>query len=97
MKKAFAAAMLSLALIGANGCGSNWNRVAPGGMSDSAIEGEIRKHMSSDGITGMSIKSNDGVVTLEGDVKREDQHQKALADARVGGVKSIVDRIAVKP
>lgn len=97
MKKVFAAAALSITLLGSMGCGSNWNRVAPSSMSDSAIEGEIRKHMSSDGLTGMSIKSNDGVVTLEGDVKSEDQHQKALADARVGGVKSIVDHIVVKP
>jgi len=97
MKKFLAAAMVSAALISSAGCGSGWSNVAPGGMSDTAIEGEIRKHMASDGITGMTIKSDHGVVTLEGDVKTEDQHQKALADARVSGVTSVVDHIAVKP
>jgi osmotically-inducible protein OsmY len=97
MKKAFAAAFLSAALISSLGCGSNWSRVTPDKYDDTAIEAEIRKHMSTDGLSGMSIKSHDGVVTLEGDVKSEDQHQKALADARVGGVKSVVDKIVVKP
>lgn len=97
MKKAFAAAMVSLALLGGAGCGSGWSGVTPDKWDDPAIEAEIRKHMSTDGITGMSIKSNDGVVTLEGDVKNEDQHQKALADARVKGVSRIIDKIVIKP
>ena len=97
MKKFVAAAILSTALIGSVGCGSGWANHAPGGMSDTAIEGEIRKHMATDGITGMTIKSDHGVVTLQGDVKSEDQHQKALADSRVAGVSSINDQIVVKP
>jgi osmotically-inducible protein OsmY len=94
MKKFFAAAMVSAALISSAGC-TGWNKVVP---SDSATEAEIRKNLAGDHITGMTIKVDNGVVTLDGDVKNETDHQTAIHDAqKVHGVSSVIDHISVKP
>jgi len=94
MKKSFASVLISLALVTGAGC-TGWNKVVP---SDTATEAEIRKNLAGDHITGMTIKIDHGVVTLEGDVKNETDHQTAIHDAqKVHGVTSVVDRIAVKP
>ena len=94
MKKSFASVLLALALVSGVGC-SGWNKVVP---SDSATEAEIRKNLAGDHITGMTIKIDHGVVTLQGNVKNETDHQTALHDAqKVNGVSSVVDQITVKP
>lgn len=94
MKKSFASVLISLALVSGVGC-TGWNKVVP---SDNATEAEIRKNLAADHITGMSINVDHDVVTLEGNVKNETDHQTAIHDAqKVHGVSRVVDRIAVKP
>jgi osmotically-inducible protein OsmY len=94
MKKPFASVLISLALVSGVGC-TGWNKVVP---SDSATEAEIRKNLAGDHMTGMTIKIDHGVVTLEGDVKNDTDRQTAIHDAeKVHGVSRVVDHIAVKP
>ena len=94
MSKAFASVLLSFALVSGVGC-TGWNKVVP---SDSATEAEIRKNLAGDHLTGMSIKVDNGTVTLEGDVKNETDHQTAIHDAqKVHGVSNVIDRVVVKP
>jgi osmotically-inducible protein OsmY len=94
MKKSFASVLISLALVSGVGC-TGWNKVVP---SDNATEAEIRKNLMADHIDGMSINVDHDVVTLEGSVKNETDHQTAIHDAqKVHGVSRVVDKIAVKP
>jgi osmotically-inducible protein OsmY len=94
MKKAFASVLISLALVSGAGC-TGWNKVVP---SDNTTEAEIRKNLAGDHITGMSINVDNDVVTLEGTVKNETDHQTAIHDAqKVHGVSRVVDHIVVKP
>lgn len=94
MKKSFASVLLSLALVTGAGC-TGWNKVVP---SDNATEAEIRKNLTADHITGMSINVDHDVVTLEGNVKNETDHQTAIHDAeKVHGVSRVVDKVSVKP
>ena len=96
MKKTLVSITVALFLLGV-GC-SNWNRMTPKSMDNKAVEEEIRKNMLGDGITGMTVDVNNGVVTLKGDVKTSSDKQKALDDARkVNGVTRVIDRIAIKP
>jgi len=97
MKKALVSLTVALLVVGALGC-SNWNRYTPKGMDDTAIAEEIRKNQLGDGITGMTVDVDHGVVTLKGDVKTASDKQKALDDARkVNGVTRVIDRVAIKP
>jgi osmotically-inducible protein OsmY len=97
MKKVIAAMALSVLMVGAIGC-SNWNRMTPKPLDNTAIEEEIRKNMLRDGITGMHVGVDNGVVTLEGDAKSNAQRDQAIQDARkVQGVTTVVNRISIKP
>jgi osmotically-inducible protein OsmY len=97
MRKTVVFIVISAFLLSALSC-ANWNKMTPKPLDNTAIEEEIRKNMLGDGITGMKIDVNDGVVTIQGDVKTASQKQKALDDARkVHGVKRVIDHIAVKP
>jgi osmotically-inducible protein OsmY len=94
MKKAFASAVISLALISGVAC-TGWNKVVP---SDKATEAEIRKNLAGDSITGMTITVDNGIVTLQGNVSSESQHQTAIHDAqKVHGVTQVIDQVSVKP
>ena len=95
MKKTLAPVVCLLLLFSALGC-SNWNRVTPKPLDNTAIETEIRKNLAGDGITGISIGVDNGVVTLNGNVKTSSDRQKAYNDAaKVNGVKRVVNRITV--
>jgi len=97
MKKTLVSITVTLLLVGALGC-ANWNKYTPKGMDDTAIAEEIRKNQLGDGITGMTVNVDHGVVTLRGDVKTASDKQKAIDDARkVNGVKRVNDQIAIKP
>ncbi len=97
MKKSLVAITVTLLLVGALGC-SNWNKYTPKALDDTAIAEEIRKNQLGDGITGMTVDVNNGVVTLHGDVKTSSVKQAAIDDARkVKGVKRVIDQIAIKP
>ena len=95
MKKIFGSLVLSAALVSALGC-SNWNRNTPGPLDNTTIETEIRKNLLGDHITGLQIEVHDGVVTLNGHGSASDR-QKAYDDAaKVKGVKSVTNNIAVQ-
>jgi osmotically-inducible protein OsmY len=97
MRKTVASAVISL-LVFSLGC-ANWQKYTPKQLDQKAIEAEIRKHMVSDGITGISIDvDKDGVVTLKGNLKTAADRQKAYDDAaKVHGVSRVVNRITVGP
>jgi osmotically-inducible protein OsmY len=95
MKKTLAPVVCLLLLFGALGC-SNWNRMTPKPLDNTAIETEVRKNLTGDGITGIQIDVNNGVVTLKGNVKTSSDRQKAYDDAaKVNGVKRVINRITV--
>lgn len=76
---------------------SNLNRVTPAGMDDKAIETEIRAKLTDDGITGLEINVDHGVVTLKGNVEKAEQRTKAVDTAsHVNGVTRVIDQITVK-
>jgi osmotically-inducible protein OsmY len=96
MKKSFLSLFTALTLVATmtTAC-SNLNRQTPAGLDNAAIKTEVRKNLTTDGITGIEIDVDGGVVTLTGHLSAEDK-QKALDDARkVNGVTSVVDKIAV--
>lgn len=96
MKKVIGSIALSILMTAAIGC-SNWNKMTPKPLDNSTIETEIRKNMAADGITGMHIDVNNGVVTLTGYVTSTTQRDQAIQDARkVNGVTTVVNRISVK-
>ena len=95
MKKSLLSLFAALSLvISLNAC-SNWNRATPKPLDNTAIETEVRKNLTADGISGLHIDVSNGVVTLEGHLSANDKG-KAIADAqKVPGVTQVVDRIAV--
>jgi osmotically-inducible protein OsmY len=95
MKKTLASLVVSVFLFGALGC-SNWNRMTPKPLDNTAIEAEVRKNLTADGITGLTINVDNGVVTLSGSVKNSSDRSKAYDDAaKVTGVTRVVNRISV--
>ncbi len=95
MKKTLASLVVSVFLFGALGC-SNWNKMTPKPLDNSAIEAEVRKNLTADGISGLTINVDNGVVTLSGNVKTSSDRSKAYDDAaKVNGVTRVVNRISV--
>ena len=95
MRKTLASLVVTVFLFGALGC-SNWNRMTPKPLDNTAIESEVRKNLAGDGITGLSINVDNGVVTLTGNVKSGADRTKAYNDAaKVNGVTRVVNRISV--
>src|SRR5213592_2214966 len=95
MKKSLFALLMSASLIAPIGC-SNWNRVTPAPLDNTAMEAEIRKNLTADSITGLGIEVHEGRVTLSGHLPNASDRQKAIDDTRkVPGVKSVVNRIDV--
>jgi osmotically-inducible protein OsmY len=77
---------------------SNWSKATPKPLDNAAMEEEVRKNLTADGITGLSIDvdSGKGVVTLKGHLSSTDK-AKAIQDARkVHGVTQVVDEISVQ-
>jgi hyperosmotically inducible periplasmic protein len=68
--------------------------------ADAAITAAVKSKLLGDGKTpglDIDVDTDDGVVTLEGDVATAAQHQTALRLAReTRGVKRVVDRMTVK-
>src|SRR5436853_7342113 len=95
MKKSLFALLMAASLIAPVGC-SNWNRVMPAPLDNTAMEAEIRKNLTADKISGLGIDVREGVVTLSGHLAHESDRQQAIDDTRkVPGVKSVVNRIDV--
>ena len=95
MKKTLASFVVSVFLFGALGC-SNWNKMTPKPLDNTAIQAEVRKNLVADGITGISINVDQGVVTLTGKVNSASDRDKAYNDAaKVTGVTRVVNRLSV--
>jgi osmotically-inducible protein OsmY len=95
MKKSLLSLFAALSLVVSLNACSNWNRVTPKPLDNTAIETEVRKNLTADGITGLHVDVSNGVVTLDGHLSANDK-SKAISDAqKVPGVTQVVDRIAV--
>lgn len=95
MKKSLFSMIAALSLIVSLNACSNWNRMTPKPLDNTAIETEVRKNLTADSISGLHIDVSNGVVTLEGHLSASDK-AKAIADAqKVPGVTRVVDRISV--
>ena len=95
MKKTLASLVVSVFLFGALGC-SNWNKMTPKPLDNTAIQAEVRKNLLGDGYTGISINVDNGVVTLTGSVNTTADRDKAYNDAaKVTGVTRVVNRLSV--
>jgi len=95
MKKSLLSMIAALSLIVSLNACSNWNRMTPKPLDNTAIETEVRKNLTADSISGLHIDVNNGVVTLDGHLSAGDK-SKAIADAqKVPGVTRVVDRISV--
>jgi osmotically-inducible protein OsmY len=97
MKKLLVSTLMSMALVTAFSC-SNWNRMTPKSLDNSATESEIKKNLVGDNLTGIQVEVKDGVVTLTGAVPTQADIQKAGNDAeKVPGVKTVVNHISLCP
>jgi osmotically-inducible protein OsmY len=95
MKKSLLSILAALSLVVSLNACSNWNRATPKNLDNTAIESEVRKNLTADGISGLHIDVSNGVVTLEGHLSASDK-AKALADAqKVPGVTQVIDKISV--
>jgi osmotically-inducible protein OsmY len=94
MKKLLASTIISVALITALGC-SNWNRMTPKSLDNTAMATEIKKNLVADHVS-VDVDVTDGVVTLTGHLPTAADRQKAYDDAaKVTGVKRVVNHIDV--
>ena len=94
MKKIAASLLAAMALTSMMAC-SNWNRATPASMDNTAIEAEVRKNLTADSITGLTVTVDGSTVTLEGHLSASDR-DKAVADAqKVPGVTKVIDHISV--
>ncbi len=95
MKKSIFSLIAAASLVVSMSACSNWNRVTPKPLDNTAIETEVRKNLTADNITGLHIDVSNGVVTLDGHLSATDK-SKAIGDAqKVPGVTHVVDRISV--
>lgn len=69
-------------------------------VSDASLTGKIKAKMTLDDTVkalNIDVDTSGGIVTLNGTVDNEAQHQRALALAReTAGVKQVVDRLQVR-
>lgn len=92
MKKLVLAIVATAALVGC----SNWNRATPAPLDNAATVAEVKKNLVADGLTGIDVDSNGGVVTLTGHLATRDARRTAVHDAsKVPGVRKVVDNINV--
>jgi osmotically-inducible protein OsmY len=94
-RKAVLSIVTIVLLTGAMAC-SSWNRATPKQWDNAAIEAEIRKNLAADGMTGMTVQSDNGRVTLKGDVNSAGDRSKAIEDAKkVEGVSRVIADITI--
>ncbi len=75
----------------------NVNRAAAPSLNDAAITARVKAKLLADSITGTTVDTTDGVVTLTGAVADAAQKAKAEQHAReTGGVKSVKNELALK-
>jgi osmotically-inducible protein OsmY len=93
---------VSILLLGAAGCASEHNRgVSDTGAiaSDSWITTEVKSKLIADkqvSGTAIHVKTYEGVVTLTGKAKTQEEANRAVEDAKaIKGVKSVENHIEV--
>lgn len=65
-------------------------------LDDMSIESRVKIELSVQGVEGVDVDVNDGVVTLEGELESEQSKQQASDVAMtVGGVKSVDNQVEV--
>jgi hyperosmotically inducible protein len=75
----------------------NLNKAAGPTVSDAAVTAKVKAKLLADGVTGTTVDTTDGVVTLAGSVAGDDQKAKAERDAReTEGVKDVKNELVVK-
>ena len=75
----------------------NVNRSAGPTINDAAITTRIKTKLLADGITGTTVDTTNGVVTLTGSVASEEQKIKAQSHAQeTEGVKSVKNELVIK-
>jgi hyperosmotically inducible protein len=75
----------------------NLNKAAGPAVSDATVTARVKAKLLADGITGTTVDTTDGVVTLAGSVASDEQKAKAERDAReTDGVKNVKNELIVK-
>lgn len=75
----------------------NLNKAAAPALSDATVTARVKAKLLADGITGTTVDTTDGVVTLAGSVSGDEQKAKAERDAReTDGVKDVKNELVVK-
>ena len=75
----------------------NINRSAGPAINDAAITTRIKTKLLADGITGTTVDTTNGVVTLTGSVASEEQKTKAEKHAQeTEGVTSVKNELVIK-
>ena len=75
----------------------NVNKSAGPTINDATITARIKAKLLSDSITGTTVDTTDGVVTLTGAVASDEQKAKAEKHAReTDGVKSVKNELVIK-
>lgn len=75
----------------------NLNKSAGPAVSDATVTAKVKAKLLADGVTGTTVDTTDGVVTLAGSVSGDEQKAKAERDAReTDGVKNVKNELIVK-
>ena len=75
----------------------NLNKAAAPALGDAAVTARVKTKLLADGVTGTTVDTTDGVITLAGSVASDEQKAKAERDAReTEGVKDVKNELIVK-
>ena len=75
----------------------NVNKSAGPAINDAGITAKIKAKLLADSITGTTVDTTDGVVTLTGSVANDEEKAKAEKHAKeTEGVKSVRNELAVR-
>ena len=87
MKPRFMTALSLVAVIFMSACGK----------SDADLQKAVQDKLTADKVTGVTVAVKDGVATLTGEVADITVKNKAEASAKVEGIKSVDNKITLKP
>lgn len=67
------------------------------GKSDADLQKAVQDKLAADKVTGVTVAVKDGVATLSGEVADITVKNKAEASAKVEGIKSVDNKLTLKP
>lgn len=67
------------------------------GKSDADLQKAVQDKLAADKVTGVTVAVKDGVATLTGEVADITVKNKAEASAKVEGIKSVDNKLTLKP